>query len=591
MAISSSFFSANTSGAVVVSGGAVNVPIPIISPFAFEGNQTFVVKLRRGSINGDVLAISSPITIADTSEVVSLTANVTPVSEGNIVSVALVTANVPNYANVYFSVFPVTANVTASDFYGANSGAITIINNQGSMSFYANIDQGYVNEDGETFKVQIRGSNTSGNIVYTSANIVITDFYKLYNAISLIESAATAPEGNAIVFTFTGHNIPIGTALYYDTVGNLTTFSANTGSFIMNGVSNTISITGTNLPSFTSLDYRLRLRQNSVTGPILATSNTIIVVGPTPYVLAYGGTEIVDPTTNTKYHVFTESNTFTVSALSSVSPSRNSITFLTVAGGGGGGGGRSGYWGGMGGAGAGGWIDGTFVANIASSNVLIGAGGVGDVATGPAYNWVQGTKGSNTVLQLPGVGPAGSKISLGGGSASHEFGTDNANGGSGGTGPGYRFYNNPYAGTGFGFPSPTQQGSPGAPGTPGGVYAGGGGGAATAGSSYLGGTGKSFVAPTAYGTPGPAPGRYFAGGGGGGGFEPGPSQAYPLKLGGAGGGGPAGPPASPEGPGLSGNVNTGGGGGGATKTPSAGSYGGGGNGGSGIVIIKYPFVQ
>ena len=695
----SNFTSNSLSGTVRVSGGAANISFGI-APFALEGNKTFVVKLRRGSVVGDVIATSDPITINDFSEVISLTANISTVAEGNIVSVALVTANVPNNANIFYSIFPVTANVTASDFYGANAGIVTVNNNQATVSFYANTDAGYVNEDGETFKVQLRTNGTSGSIVYTSANIVVTDFYKLYNAIAFTESSAAVVEGGALTFTFTGHNIPLGKIIYYSTEGNVTSGSfttGNTGSFVMNSVSNTINFTTTTTVfSGETRNFNLKLRTDSETGPLLATSNAIAILdgggsvifnnltttsstfaqgsniiftanitngngytyyyktvgnvttsdfaggntgtftanttgaiitlrhtasiptneertftlqitedtltgaikatsnnitvfGPTPYILAFGGTEIIDAASNTKLHIFTGSNTFTVSKLSSESPARNSITFLSVAGGGGGGGGAAGYWGGMGGAGAGGWIDGTYVANVASSNIVVGAGGVGDVHIS-AYDWVRGTKGSDTVMGIPGVGPAGSKTSFGGGSASHEYGTSEANGGSGGTGPGERWYSNPYAGTGYGYPSPTQQGSPGAPGTPGGVYAGGGGGAATAGSSYVGGTGKPFAAPTEYGTPGPAPGRYFAGGGGGGGG--GPAIPNAQKVGGAGGGGPAGLNNAPSPtPGMAGNVNTGGGGGGLTFPGDTGATGNGGNGGSGIVIIKYPYVQ
>jgi fibronectin-binding autotransporter adhesin len=104
-------------------------------------------------------------------------------------------------------------------------------------------------------------------------------------------------------------------------------------------------------------------------------------------------------------------------------------------------------------------------------------------------------------------------------------------------------------------------------------YGGGGGGATgtPAPNVVAGGIGATTAifgcapqAPT-YGTPGPAPGRYFAGGGAGRG------TVAPIG-GGAGGGGPGG---------TAGTTNTGGGGGGGEPCCGAG--------GSGIVIIRYKY--
>ena len=77
--------------------------------------------------------------------------------------------------------------------------------------------------------------------------------------------------------------------------------------------------------------------------------------------------------------------------------------------------------------------------------------------------------------------------------------------------------------------------------------------------------------PPAYGTPGPSPGRYFAGGGAG---TYGASSSRNPGSGGAGGGVSAYSP---------GTINTGGGGAGNLQRRI---YGGG-HGGPGIVIIRY----
>tara|TARA_R100000406_G_scaffold384_2_gene471 strand:- start:3158 stop:4306 length:1149 start_codon:yes stop_codon:yes gene_type:complete len=121
----------------------------------------------------------------------------------------------------------------------------------------------------------------------------------------------------------------------------------------------------------------------------------------------------------------------------------------------------------------------------------------------------------------------------------------------------------------------------------GGASGGGGAGGPSGTPNYrFGGVGVTLWTndpgiPPSYGTPGPTPGRWFAGGGGAG--DPGSSA---VANGGAGGGGsgmdyaPSSlrPSSNPEVPGV---ANTGGGGGGGHSS-AAGAVGG-----SGIVIIRY----
>lgn len=166
-------------------------------------------------------------------------------------------------------------------------------------------------------------------------------------------------------------------------------------------------------------------------------------------------------------------------------------------------------------------------------------------------------------------------------------------GGSGGGGDGNPS-NGPYPGGvavyGGGTGYPGGQG-----GNNGGGRGGGGGGAGSAGVNLAeqgqrsGGNGVAVSwVPDNYGTPGPTPGRWFAGGGGGA-FNAPLTPTYQRSFGGAGGGGDGGSSGlAPVRGALSGNVNTGGGGGGflyngpTTNTPQ---------GGSGIVIFTVPTSQ
>ena len=302
---------------------------------------------------------------------------------------------------------------------------------------------------------------------------------------------------------------------------------------------------------------------------------------PAPqFITATGGTILTCG--DYKSHVFTGPGTFTVSSAGN-SLGSNSVEYLVVAGGGGGAASLSstGNCASGGAGGAGGYrqnypspVSAGLPVTATGYPITVGAGGPG---TAPGND--NGTTGSNSIFSTitstgGGGGGAAAKIALNGGS-----------GGGGGYGQS--------GGTGNTPPVSPSQGNNGGSGGSSPNYGGGGGGGAGAtgpnGQPTAGGTGgagspiaTTVFGPTApsYGTPGPAPGRYFAGGGGGGVYQGGTAGA-----GGAGGGG-AGGTAGGDNPGNNATTNTGGGGGGATKQSTNTS---GGNGGSGIVVIRYKF--
>jgi len=273
---------------------------------------------------------------------------------------------------------------------------------------------------------------------------------------------------------------------------------------------------------------------------------------------ATGGTEIIDG--NAKLHVFTSPGNFVVTG----AVADASVEYLVVAGGGGGG------HNGGGGGGAGGFRTGTnFPVTTGTFPITVGGGGSGGTAG------VQGGQGNSSTFS--------SITSTGGGGGGSRDGTLPATigvpGGSGGGGGGANTPPPSPGGTGNTPPVSPPQGNPGGgnSGSAGTVIGGGGGGRGAAGANAVlpnagpGGIGSPITwVPASYGTPGPAPGRYFSGGGGGGKIN---DPTTNVGTGGAGGGGGG----SAQGiVGGAGGTNTGGGGGGNVGT-----------GGSGIVIIRY----
>jgi hypothetical protein len=556
------FVANSLSGTILITDGHANLSLTT-NPYALEGDKSFIIKLRKGGPSGLVIATSSPITLRDTSSIVSFTANISSVNEGNLVQFTLVTANAVDNSNVYYSVFPATANITRQDFFGANTGMATIVSNQATFALRANADLSLMDETGENFRVQLRTNSPVGNIIYSTSNVEILDVSKGFNILSFVENNSTVAEGGTLTLTFNATNIPVGTVFHYFTEGNATTSTftgGNTGSFVMNGLSNTVTLLPTAVPYSTTQNFNVKLRALSNTSVVVATSNNIIAIDSAlAYINATGGT--ITDSGGYRIHAFTTSGNLTISSLGI--GSGNLTDYLVIAAGGGGGS----HFGG-GGGGAGGFLSSnTTISSIGNLLVTVGAGG-------GAYS-----RGSNSSIDIVVASGGG-----GGGGA----------GGPGGSGGGGTNFGDAYPGglgtTGQGFPGGFTISTPSSVSKGG----GGGGGASQAGEpgpvsldrSGYGGNGSpsSWVTPS-YGTTGPAPGRWFSGGGGSGAAGP-PGTFGPGGAGGGGRGG-VGTDGSPS-PGIAGTIYTGGGGGGSGGPIAWGSVGG--TGGSGIVIVRYPYV-
>jgi len=308
------------------------------------------------------------------------------------------------------------------------------------------------------------------------------------------------------------------------------------------------------------------------------------------FVAATGGTVLTCG--NFKTHVFTGPGSFVVSCGGNDLGS-NSVEYMVVAGGGG-----SGSCNG-GGGGAGGYrqnypspTTAGLPVTATTYPITVGSGGTAGVTSSSS-----GGTGNNSIFSTI--------TSTGGGGGGSGGNGPWSQGGDGGSGGGSRAgtpascgsVSRP-GGTGNTPPVSPSQGNSGGGGIDGFLFntsSGGGGGAGATGSNASpltqgpgsrnggpGGVGSpiatTIFGPTApsYGTPGPAPGRYFAGGGGGS-----ANAGGTAGSGGSGGGGNAG--SGPTTPGNAGTTNTGGGAGGA------GQEGSGATGGSGIVVIRYKF--
>jgi hypothetical protein len=314
-------------------------------------------------------------------------------------------------------------------------------------------------------------------------------------------------------------------------------------------------------------------------GWIVTDSGQRSELNTTLYVAATGGTILTCG--DFKTHVFTGPGTFTVTCAGN-SGGSNSVEYMVVAGGGAGGADLSNSPTpnrGSGGGGAGGFRQNypsptTTGLPVSVQGYPIVVGGGGNTAPAGTFGGPGNPSVFSTITSTGGGGGGGH-----GGPSVPGVGAGQPGGSGGGA-----FSCATGFGTGNTPPTSPSQGNNGGAGFEAPTYTGAGGGGAAAagtaagpGSAGPGGVGSPIATtvfgPTSpsYGTPGPAPGRYFAGGGGGSGGTPNTSG-----TGGSGGGGPGGG----AGTGTVGTVNTGGGGG--SGRTSAG-------GGSGIVVIRYKF--
>ena len=275
-----------------------------------------------------------------------------------------------------------------------------------------------------------------------------------------------------------------------------------------------------------------------------------------------------------RYHIFTGSGTFTPNQAFN-------IEYLVIGGGGGGGDGWRGGGGGAGGyrssvsgekTGGGGNAESAVAVTAQGYTITVGAGGAGGSAASGTSGVASSIAGSGfTTITATGGG---------GGGGNYASDADGATGGSGGGGGGHASD----AGEGGTVSSPTQ-GYAGGDGLTSSTYAlgGGGGGAGGVGQNASPGTGATDGdggVGLSSSITGSAVRR--GGGGGGGGYDTNTNAA--VAVDGGGNGGVGNPVSSAP---VAGTANTGGGGGGN----SSGAAGDGAAGGSGIVIIRYVYVE
>jgi hypothetical protein len=212
----------------------------------------------------------------------SVTESSTSVNEGSSVSFTVNTTDVGAGTTLYFNA--TGGQVDAADFSdGSLSGNFQIIGTgttTGVATFVRSIATDFNNEN-ETFSMQIRTDSIAGPVVATSNVITIGDVVATF---TVTESSTAVNEGGSITFNLTGNNIPAGTYYYtiYEVEGTVAAAdfysSAISGSFTVNNNFGTKTLTLAEDRQTEGVDkFKYQVRRDSVTGTVIAESNTITI--------------------------------------------------------------------------------------------------------------------------------------------------------------------------------------------------------------------------------------------------------------------------------------------------------------------------
>ena len=249
-----------------------------------EGTETFQIRLSDGT---SIVATSATITVTDTSYAgYTCTVSSTTPSEGSTLTATCATVGVPNGTYLYFKAVKADGSGNVSS---GNSGDIQDItrkddiqNNTTDVVF--TINQDFVVDTGEQFKIEVRTGSYSGTLVATSPVCTIQD---VSFSVSITPSTTSPAEGDTVTFTVNTTGVADGSSLWWQIYGldaedvndrkHSFSINNNTGSFSVIIKQDFVTDPG---ESFT---VQIRPRQSSNT--VLATSTSITITN-TPWTIS-----------------------------------------------------------------------------------------------------------------------------------------------------------------------------------------------------------------------------------------------------------------------------------------------------------------
>lgn len=295
---------------------------------AAEGNESFQIQIRTGSISGPIVATSSTITVVDTPSTYTVSQTATSVNEGGSVTFTLTTTNVVNGTIIYWNT---SGTASAADFTdGVSTGSVTINNNTGSIT--RSLSNDATTEGSETFVIRFYEDASRTVLVATSSTVTIGDTSPTPTPTYSITPASTSVnEGQQMTWTISTTNFGSGT-LYWTNSGSTTgadfTDGLNSGSISITNNTGTLTKTlSADLTTDPSETITIQLRTGSTSGTVVQTSSTVTVVDTSP---APPPTTSVPPPTTSAPPPTTSAPPPTTSAPPPVAPPALSITIAKL---------------------------------------------------------------------------------------------------------------------------------------------------------------------------------------------------------------------------------------------------------------------
>ena len=271
----------------IVSTGATTGVATITRSLAYDfesgSSDNFSISIRTGSIVGTSFTTSSTITVNNLIPSFTIVPSTLTANEGGSVTFTVNTINVGSGTTLYYST---SGSVESADFSDNSlTGSFNIVGTgttTGIATVTRTIAYDLLSESAETFNLIIRTGSTGGTIVATSSTITVSNVEPTY---SVTPSTTSTNEGSSVTFSVTTVGVPNGSVLYWTTLQVSGTISASdfndsalSGSFTVNNNTGTIirSIVADRSTESTDV-FKIEIRRNSITGTIIATSDSVTI--------------------------------------------------------------------------------------------------------------------------------------------------------------------------------------------------------------------------------------------------------------------------------------------------------------------------
>jgi hypothetical protein len=289
--IASDFTDGENSGTVTITADLGTVTRQIRADATTEFvNETIILQLLTGSVNGVPVATADTVTIIDISLTpisYAITANTPSQDEGRSIVYTITTTGVSDGTLVYWINVGTTSG---ADFPNAvNDGSVAIINGTATITRSAEAD--LTTEGTESIIIELRSGSVNGPLLATSATSQVVDVSTTPPVLTydITPASSSVQEGNSLIFYVTTSNVPNGTVLYWTIATNASDFATSSGSITINANAGQFTVTA-NIDALSegTESFSMSLRTNSINGEIVATSPTVSIADTLPPTITMG---------------------------------------------------------------------------------------------------------------------------------------------------------------------------------------------------------------------------------------------------------------------------------------------------------------